>query len=56
MPAAVPAGTASPNDIHPDGKRIALAAAVDQAGVVQDKVVFVFNFFEYVKKTVAGKK
>ena len=53
---AVSFGTSYPYDIHPDGKRLALTAAVDQAGVVQDKVVFVSNFIEYLKKTVAGRK
>jgi len=53
---AVNLGLPYPYDIHPDGKRLALAAAVDQTGVVQDKVVFVFNFVEYLKKTVPGKK
>jgi len=40
----------------PDGKRLAIIAARDQAGVVHDKVVFVFNFFEYLWKIAPGKK
>ena len=43
-------------DLHPDGKRIAAAAVVDQSGIVQDKVVFVFNFAEYLAKIAPGKK
>ncbi|MGH9410559.1 MAG: protein kinase domain-containing protein [Vicinamibacterales bacterium] len=49
-------GTNSPYDIHPDSKRLALAAAADQSVVVQDKVVFLFNFVDYLEKTVAGKQ
>ena len=37
-------------DLHPDGKRVATAAAQEQAGGNQDKVVFVFNFFDYLRK------
>jgi serine/threonine-protein kinase len=37
-------------DLHPDGKRVAAAAALDQAGGNLDKVVFVFNFFDYLRK------
>jgi hypothetical protein len=36
-------------DLHPDGKRLAAAAAPDQASGVQDKVVFVFNFADYLR-------
>ena len=35
-------------DLHPDGQRLAGLAA--QSGVVQDKVVFVFNFFDYLRR------
>jgi serine/threonine-protein kinase len=51
---------ATPNngayDLHPDGKRIAGAAVVDQGGTVQDKVVFVFNFAEHLLKIAPAKK
>ena len=40
-------------DLHPDGKRI--AAAVDRA-VVQDHVVFVSNFFDYLRKIAPVRK
>ncbi len=37
-------------DLHPDGKRVAAAAVADDSeGVVNDKVVFVFNFGDYLK-------
>jgi len=41
-----------PFALHPDGKRMALvtAPAPAQPGIVQDKVVFVFNFFDYLRK------
>jgi len=48
-------GNAFPYAIHPDGKRLALIAQSDQAGATDDKVVFVFNFIEYLKKTVPRK-
>ena len=49
-------GANVPYDLHPDGKRLALAAARDQASVVQDKVVFIFNFFDYLRKIAPGAK
>ena len=46
-----------PYAIHPDGKRLALAAAEQTAaGAIQDKVVFVSNFFDYLKKIAPSKK
>ena len=53
---AVGLGTAYPYDIHQDGKRIALAAAVDRTDVLRDKLVFMSNFVEYLKKTVGSKQ
>ena len=47
--------TNSPYDLHPDGKRLATAAAQDQSSAVQDKVVFVFNFGEYLRQLTATK-
>jgi hypothetical protein len=45
-----------PYDIHPDGKRLAIAAAAEESEVVaQDKVVFFFNFGEYLKKIAPVK-
>ena len=38
-------------DLHPDGERFALAAAPDaQSAVKQDKVVFIFNFFDELRR------
>ena len=38
-------------DLHTDGERVVLAAAPENAGVVkQDKVVFVFNFFDELRR------
>jgi serine/threonine-protein kinase len=49
-------GNNYPYDLHPDGKRLAIIAAQEQTGVAQDKVVFVFNFFDYLRKIAPGKK
>jgi hypothetical protein len=50
-------GTQSPYDLHPDGKRLAAIATGDQNAATADKVVFVFNFYDYLKSTVpAGKR
>jgi dipeptidyl aminopeptidase/acylaminoacyl peptidase len=50
-------GTQYAYDIHPDGKRLAAIANVEQSNATIDKVVFVFNFFDYLKTTVpAGKR
>ena len=48
--------SASQYDLHPDGKRLAILAAPDQGSVVQDKVVFVFNFFDYLRKLAPVRK
>ena len=42
-------------DLHPDGKRLAALAAQDQSEGVRDKVVFVSNFFDYLRKIAPGK-
>ena len=40
-----------PYDLHPDGKRLAIIAAPDESeGTAQDKLVFFFNFGDYLKK------
>ena len=49
-------GTASPYDIHPDGKRLAIIAAKEQASVVQDQIVLISNFFDYLWKIAPGLK
>ncbi len=43
-------------DLHPDGKRIATLTATDQGNVVVDKIVFVANFFDYLRKIAPGTK
>jgi hypothetical protein len=50
------AGNNSGHDLHPDGKRLATLAAQDQSSAVQDKVVFVFNFADYLRKIAPGKQ
>jgi serine/threonine-protein kinase len=42
--------------LHPDGKRLAIGAIPDQAGGGDDKVVFVFNFFYYLRKIAPVKR
>jgi serine/threonine-protein kinase len=43
--------------LHPDGKRVAAAAVADESdGLAHDKVVFFFNFGEYLKKIAPGKQ
>jgi len=55
--ARIPTGARSYGfDIHPDGKRLAVVGVQDQSSVVQDKVVFVFNFFDYLRKIAPGGK
>jgi hypothetical protein len=43
-------------NLHPDGKRIAMAVVPDPQGPVkQDEVVFVFNFFDELKRLAPRK-
>jgi serine/threonine-protein kinase len=42
-------------DLHPDGKRLA-AVAASEGGASQDKLVFVSNFFDYLRKIAPGTK
>ena len=58
MPKAwAPGASATQNyDIHPDGTRLGIIAAPDQAGIVQDKIVFISNFFDYLRRTVPAAK
>ena len=46
----------NPYDLHPDGKRLATVAARDQASVVQDKIIFVSNFFDHLRNIAPAKK
>ncbi len=43
-------------DLHPDGKRVATSATSEQASVVLDKVVFVSNFVDYLRRIAPGTK
>ena len=49
-------GLPSPYDIHPDGKRLAVHGSRDEGTAAQDTVVFVFNFFDYLRKIGPGTK
>jgi serine/threonine-protein kinase len=52
-----PAGVARPFDLHPDGERVALAKAPDlETAAKQDKVVFIFNFFDELRRMAPVKK
>ena len=44
----VPLNVMGPYDVHPDGKRLALVAARTDTVVVQDQIVVVSNFFDYL--------
>jgi serine/threonine-protein kinase len=39
-------------DLHPDGQRFAAAPSVGESTVKYDKVVFIFNFFDELKRLV----
>ncbi|MBK9241496.1 MAG: protein kinase [Acidobacteria bacterium] len=43
-------------DVHPDGKRLALVAANDQAGAIQDQIVVISDFFDYLWSIAPGRK
>ena len=45
-------------DLHPDGERVVLAAAPDnESAVKQDKLVFIFNFFDELRRLApVGKR
>ncbi len=49
-------GTNAAYDLHPDGKRVATSVVSTQASGVQDKVVFVFNFADYLRTIAPGNK
>ena len=43
--------------MHPDGDRFALAAVPDvQTASKQDKVVFIFNFFDELRRVAPVKR
>jgi Tol biopolymer transport system component len=45
-----------PYDLHPDGTRIAAAAVPDEAGVIRDQVVLVFNFADHLSTLLPAAK
>ena len=51
-----PLGTLRNLDLHPDGQRFAVAPAVDESAVKQDKVVFIFNFFDELRRIAPGAR
>jgi len=52
--AARPRGAAY--DLHPDGNRFALAAQLEPDTARQEKVVFIFNFFDELRRIAPVKK
>jgi len=54
---AGPAGAARAFDLHPDGVRVALAKAPDaDTAPKQDKVVFIFDFFDDLRRLATAKR
>ena len=43
-------------DLHPDGERFALAAVPETQRRKQDKVVFIFNFFDELRRLAPAKR
>ena len=43
-------------DPHPDGKRFAVVAAAEETEVRQDKVVFITNFFDELRRIAPPAK
>ena len=48
----VPSTRHRPYDLHPDGLRVAISKASDVPAQQREKVVFVFNFFDEVRRVV----
>ena len=42
-------------DLHPDGKRFAIASSEEQPATEQARVVFVFNFFDELRRIAPTK-
>jgi serine/threonine-protein kinase len=45
-----------PFDLHPDGERVAIAPLHPQDAAKQDKLVFIFNFFDELRRMAPVKK
>ncbi len=43
-------------DLHPDGERFALAPVQTAVGAKPDKAVFIFNFFDELRRLVPAPK
>ena len=43
-------------DLHPDGDRVAVEAVLEQTAARQDKVVFIFNFFDELRRIAPAKR
>jgi serine/threonine-protein kinase len=43
-------------DLHPDGERVAMAKPPDSAAGRRDKVVFIFNFFETLRRVAPQQR
>ena len=43
-------------DLHPDGNRFAIAAVTETQAVKEDKVVFIFNFFDELRRIAPSAK
>ena len=50
------AGQVNNFDLHPGGDRVALAPLPQQEPARQDKIVFIFNFFEELRRLAPGSK
>ncbi|MBK5256185.1 MAG: PD40 domain-containing protein, partial [Vicinamibacteria bacterium] len=49
------AQSGNPYALHPDGKRVAIAAAEGAPNIIQDKLVLITNFFDYLRKIASLK-
>jgi hypothetical protein len=45
-----------PFALHPDGDRVALASDVPTDAAKQDKIVFLFNFFDELRHLASGSR
>jgi hypothetical protein len=43
-------------DLHPDGERFALAAAPENEAATQDTLVFIFNFFDELRRIAPASR
>ena len=42
-------------DLHPDGKRFAIASSEEQTSTGQDRVIFILNFFDELRRLAPTK-